>query len=152
MSDPSVVERRLFLAGGAALMTVTATVGPSARAGVAEVQAAIDDILGDREAAEGRITLRLPEIAENGATVPLTVEVESPMTADDHVTAVHIFAERNPLPNVASMRFTPSSGEAIAATRIRLAESQTVRVLAEMSDGSVFAAARDVTVTIGGCG
>lgn len=152
MSDPSAIERRLFLTGGAALITVTATIGPSARAGLPDVQAAIDAILGDREAAEGRITLRLPEIAENGATVPLSVEVESPMTEDDHVTAVHIFAERNPLPNVTSMRFTPRSGEAVAATRIRLAETQTVRALAEMSDGSVFATARDVTVTIGGCG
>jgi len=84
--------------------------------------------------------------------VPLTVEVESPMTADDHVTAVHVFADGNPLPNVARMQFTPKSGEAVASTRIRLAQTQKIYALAEMSDGSVFSAVQEVKVTIGGCG
>lgn len=149
---PSALDRREFLAAGAALVAATALFGPAARAGLPEVQAAIDAILGDRTAEEGRISLDLPEIAENGNTVPLTVEVESPMTADDHVTAVHIFAEGNPVPSVAKMQFTPRSGEAVASTRIRLAQTQKIHAIAEMSNGSVFMATQEVKVTIGGCG
>ena len=110
------------------------------------------DILGGSTAEEGRISLDLPEIAENGNTVPLTVEVDSPMTEDDYVKAVHLFADGNPVPTVASMNFTPRSGEAVASTRIRLAQTQKIHAIAEMSDGSFFTAAQEVKVTIGGCG
>ncbi|MGI9418324.1 MAG: thiosulfate oxidation carrier protein SoxY, partial [Geminicoccaceae bacterium] len=146
------LDRRDFMAAGAALISATALFGPAAKAGRPEMEAAMAELLGDRTAEEGRISLDLPEIAENGNTVPLTVEVESPMTDDDYVTAVHIFSEANPLPNVASMKFTPRSGEAVASTRIRLAKTQKIHAIAEMSDGSVFTAAREVKVTIGGCG
>jgi len=145
-------DRRGFVAGGVALIASTALLGASARAALPEVDAAIKEILGDQTAEEGRIRIDLPEIAENGNTVPLTVEVDSPMTEEDHVIAVHIFADGNPLPNVAKMTFTPRSGEAVASTRIRLAQTQKVHAVAEMSDGSVFMAAREVKVTIGGCG
>lgn len=150
--DMVVLDRRGFVAAGVALITTTALFGTAAKAGLPEVEAAIKKIVGDRTAEEGRISLDLPEIAENGNTVPLTVEVESPMTDEDHVTAVHIFADGNPLPDVAKMTFTPRNGEAIAATRIRLAKTQKIHAIAEMSDGSVFTAAREVKVTIGGCG
>lgn len=152
ITPENAFHRRSVLAAGGALIVTTALFGKAAKADLPEMQAAMDEILGDRTAEEGRISLDLPEIAENGNTVPLTVEVESPMTEEDHVTAVHIFAEGNPLPNVASMKFTPRSGEAIASTRIRLAKTQKIRALAEMSDGSVFMATQDVKVTIGGCG
>lgn len=147
-----VLSRRDAVGAGLALITTTVLFGKAARAARPEVEAAIADVLAGREAEEGRIDLKLPEIAEDGHTVPLTVEVESPMTPDDHVTAVHIFADDNPHPVVTKMHFTPRSGEAIASTRIRLARTQTVRALAEMSDGSVYATARHVKVTIGGCG
>jgi len=147
-----VLDRRDVVGAGLALITTTMLFGRAARAARPEVEAAIADVLAGREAEEGRIDLKLPEIAEDGHTVPLTVEVESPMTSDDHVTAVHIFADDNPHPLVTRMTFTPRSGEAVASTRIRLARTQTVRALAEMSDGSVFATARHVKVTIGGCG
>lgn len=146
------LDRRSFVAAGTALITATTLFGPAARAGVPEVEAAIAAIVGDGAVQEGRISLDLPEIAENGNTVPLTIEVESPMTEDDYVKSVYVFAEGNPLPEVAVMRFTPRSGEAVASTRIRLAQTQKVRALAEMSDGSIFAASREVKVTIGGCG
>ena len=116
------------------------------------MQAWRQSILGERSAEQGRIVIDLPAIAENGNTVPLSVEVDSPMTEADHVKALHVMTERNPDPEVATFYFTPRSGRAIVATRIRLAESQTVHALAEMSDGSVYAAARAVEVTIGGCG
>ena len=116
------------------------------------LEEALNSVVSGAEATDGRIKLELPEIAENGNTVPLKFSVESPMTADDHVKAVHVFAEGNPLPDVASFHFTPRSGKAHAATRIRLAQTQNVIALAEMSDGSVFRASRQVKVTIGGCG
>ena len=146
------LDRRGFVAAGIALITTSALVGPAARAGLPEVEAAIAEILGDNPVQEGRITLDLPEIAENGNTVPLTVEIESPMSEDDYVKAVHLFADGNPVPTVAKMNFTPRSGEAVASTRIRLAKTQKIHAVAEMSDGSFFTAAQEVKVTIGGCG
>ena len=146
------LDRRSFVAASAALITTTSLFGAAAKAGVPEVEAAMAEILGGSTAEEGRISLELPEIAENGNTVPLTVEVESPMTEDDYVKAVHLFADGNPVPTVAKMNFTPRSGEAVASTRIRLAKTQKIHAIAEMSDGSFFSAAQDVKVTIGGCG
>ncbi|MGI9492408.1 MAG: thiosulfate oxidation carrier protein SoxY [Geminicoccaceae bacterium] len=146
------LDRRGFVAAGVALITATALFGKAAKAGLPEVEAAMAEILGDATAEEGRISLNLPEIAENGNTVPLTVEVESPMTEDDYVKAVHLFADGNPVPTVAKMNFTPRSGEAVASTRIRLAKTQKIHAVAEMSDGSFFTAVQEVKVTIGGCG
>ena len=150
--DRFSLNRRGFVGTGVALIATTALFGKAAMAGLPEVEAAMAEILGDKTAEEGRISLDLPEIAENGNTVPLTVEVESPMTEDDYVKAVHLFADGNPVPTVAKMNFTPRSGEAVASTRIRLAKTQKIHALAEMSDGSFFSAAREVKVTIGGCG
>ncbi len=116
------------------------------------LEEALASVASGAEATDGRIQLELPEIAENGNTVPLKFTVESPMTADDYVKSVHVFAEGNPLPDVASFHFTPRSGKAHAATRVRLAQTQNVIALAEMSDGSVFRTSRQVKVTIGGCG
>ena len=100
----------------------------------------------------GTITLELPQIAENGNTVPLSIEVESPMTDLDHVKAAHIFADGNPAPEVVSFYFSPSNGLAKASIRMRLAKTQNVIAVAEMSDGSIFQATSKVKVTIGGCG
>ena len=149
------VSRRdlLRIAGTGAFAALSMSLLPSlARADAAAVAEAIKERIGDRMAAEGRITLELPQIAENGNTVPLGIEVDSPMTEDDHVTAVHLFAEKNPLPNVATIRFSPASGRAKASTRMRLLKTQNVVAVAEMSDGSVYMAKTEVKVTIGGCG
>jgi sulfur-oxidizing protein SoxY len=116
------------------------------------VQTAIDKIRAGRTAQEGRITLRLPAIAENGNTVPLSIIVESPMTAADHVKTIHVFATGNPTPEVAVFHLTPAMGRANADTRIRLGQTQDVVALAEMADGSLFMARAEVKVTIGGCG
>ena len=97
-------------------------------------------------------SLELPQIAENGNTVPLSIEVESPMSNSDHVKAVHIFAEGNPAPEVASFHFSPANGIAKASVRIRLAQTQNVIAVAELSDGSILQATTEVKVTIGGCG
>ena len=116
------------------------------------VQTAIERLRAGRTAQEGRMTLRLPAIAENGNAVPLSIMVESPMTAADHVKAIHVFATGNPTPEVAVFHLTPAMGRATVDTRIRLGQTQDVVAFAEMSDGRLFMARAEVKVTIGGCG
>jgi sulfur-oxidizing protein SoxY len=116
------------------------------------VAAALRKLTGGASPREGRITLRAPAIAENGNAVPVSVTVESPMSGADHVRAIHILAEKNPAPEVASFRLTPAMGRAAAETRIRLGETQDVIALAQLSDGSFVMARAEVKVTIGGCG
>jgi sulfur-oxidizing protein SoxY len=117
-----------------------------------DADAAIKAFSGGKEPTKGKVKLDLPEIAENGNTVPMTVSVESPMTAQSYVSEVMIVADGNPRPGVVTFHFTPSSGVAEANTRIRLAETQNVIALAKMSDGAVFMDSKQVKVTIGGCG
>ena len=125
---------------------------PLAWAEAEDLQELLEEYTGGSEAKSGRLTLKMPEIAENGNTVPVSVSVESPMTDDDYVESVIILAELNPNPGVVTFNFSPSSGEAQASTRMRLATTQTVYAVAKMSDGSLFADQRNVKVTIGGCG
>jgi sulfur-oxidizing protein SoxY len=117
-----------------------------------EVAGAIAKLYGEKKFESGKIKLDVPEIAENGLVVPINVEVESPMTDADYVKAVHVFAEGNPLPNVVSYKFTPACGKAFASTRMRLAQTQDIICIAEMSNGSLFMTKSQVKVTIGGCG
>jgi sulfur-oxidizing protein SoxY len=121
-------------------------------ADAAGVEAELKKLYGDKKPAEGKIKLDLPQIAENGLVVPIAVEVESAMTAADHVKSVHVFADGNPLPGIASFHFTPECGKAAASTRMRLAQTQNIVCVAEMSDGKLFMAKAEVKVTIGGCG
>ena len=117
-----------------------------------EAQAEIATFTGGKMAQPGRISIDLPEIAENGNAIPLSIVVDSPMTADDHVAEVLVIAENNPRPRVANFRFSSLSGRAEAVTRIRLAATQNVIVIARTSDGQLFTARKEVKVTIGGCG
>jgi sulfur-oxidizing protein SoxY len=112
----------------------------------------VTTLVGDATPVEGGISLDLPEIAENGNTIPYTVRVESPMSEADYVKAVHLLAPANPHPQISSFFFTPQSGKASVSSRMRLAQSQEVVVLAEMSDGTVYTTKRFVKVTVGGCG
>ena len=111
----------------------------------------IKKFTGGKQATEGKVKLDLPEIAENGNTVPMTVMVASPMTAAEHVRAIHVFTEKNPQPNVASFRLGPRAGRAAITTRIRLADTQTVTAIAELSDGSFWSATAHVIVTLAAC-
>jgi len=115
------------------------------------VAAAIRAQIGSRVPSDTGMTLRLPPVAENGGQVPVTVIVDSPMTASDHVTAIHLFATANPTPGIASFRLSPAIGRAEVQTRIRLAAAQTVIAIAELSDGSVRRATARADVTQGGC-
>lgn len=112
----------------------------------------IKKLYGDKKFESGKIKLDVPEIAENGLVVPINVDVESPMTDADYVKSVHVFAEGNPLPGVVSYKFTPACGKASASTRMRLAETQNIVCIAEMSNGKLYMAKANVKVTIGGCG
>ena len=144
--------RRKFMAG-TAIAAAAIVVSPSALLAAPEhVAAEIKKLYGDKPLALGKIKLDLPTIAENGLVVPLNFEVESPMTEKDYVKAVYFFAEGNPNPQVADFRFTPLSPKAAAQIRIRLAQTQNIIAVAEMSDGSLYTAKKEVKVTIGGCG
>lgn len=117
-----------------------------------DVEAEIKKLVGDKKLAEGKIKFDTPAIAENGNVVPVKIAVESPMTEADHVKAVHIFADGNPLPGVVSYHFTPASGRAQAECRIRLAKTQNLVAVAETSKGELYKASVEIKVTIGGCG
>ncbi len=112
----------------------------------------IKKFAGDRTPTVGRIKLDLPEIAENGNTVPVSVAVESPMTEQSHVAQLLLVTDGNPRAGVATFHFSPRSGVAEVTTRIRLAATQNVIAVAKMNDGSLFMASKEVKVTIGGCG
>ncbi len=150
LSNTTFTRRRFLAWAGSAV--VLGLGGRAAFADAAATEKAIKEAVGDKSLNKGRIDLTLPEIAENGSVVPMEVKVDSPMTDSDHVKAVHVFAEGNPSPDVATFRFTPANGRAVASTRIRLAKTQDIVAVAEMSDGSVYSARQEVKVTIGGCG
>ena len=146
------ISRRSALAK-AGLVALAAILAPRmAFADADGVTAELKKLYGDKKFAAGKIKLDIPEIAENGLVVPVTIDVESPMTDADYVAAVHIFADGNPVPTVATYRFTPACGKASASTRMRLAQTQNVICIAEMSTGALFSAKANVKVTIGGCG
>lgn len=99
----------------------------------------------------GKVKLNVPPLVENGHLVPLSVSVESPMTDADHVKAIHVFTERNPLPEMISFHFGPRAGRAFVSTRVRLADSQHVTAIAEMSDGSFWSDTAHLIVTLAAC-
>lgn len=148
------LDRRqvLGLTAGAAVLAVSGIKVNPASAATEETKKKIMEFTGGKEPASGKISLKTPEIAENGNTVPVSVSVESAMSGDDLVQSVMILADGNPRPDVATFHFTELSGEASATTRMRLAKTQNVIAVAKMKDGSVYSDTKQVKVTIGGCG
>ena len=148
------VSRRDFVLGASAVAALTAflPLGTNSAQAKTSWQDAMKTAIGDAKPAAGRVKITLPEIAENGNTVPFSLAVESPMSSKDYAKAVHIFASGNPRPDVASFMFSPLSGKAEAASRMRLGRTQDIIAVAEMSDGKFYMAKRTVKVTIGGCG
>jgi sulfur-oxidizing protein SoxY len=144
-------NRRQILALGAGATSV-AMFGAVPVLAKNDADEAIKKFTGGKAPVAGKVKLDLPEIAENGNTVPMTVTVESPMTEQSHVTEVLIVADENPRSGVATFHFSPASGVAEANTRIRLAATQDVIAVAKMNDGSFYMASKQVKVTIGGCG
>jgi sulfur-oxidizing protein SoxY len=113
---------------------------------------ALRESFGDTEIRRGKVKLDIALIAEDGAIVPTTITVESPMTDADHVTAIHLFAEKNPLPRVLDVQLGPDNGRAKVSTRIRLIQTQRVLAIARMSDGSLWSDEMLVEVSVAACG
>jgi sulfur-oxidizing protein SoxY len=147
------LSRRAALAlgaGGAALTLLGWD--EKALASAKEAADQIAKFTGGKTPDKSKVSIEMPEIAENGNTVPLAISVDAPMTADDYVSEVLVVAEGNPNPGVATFHFTPMSGKADASTRIRLAATQNIVVVAKTSKGEFYTGQKLVKVTIGGCG
>ena len=140
------LTRRIWLAAPGALLLPAST-----RADQQRLAAALREFTGGQPMREGRVRLEVSPLVENGNAVPISVAVESPMTAADHVRRIGVFNERNPQPNVITVQFGPRSGHAYLATHIRLATSQALVAVAEMSDGSFWSQRVDVVVTLAAC-
>jgi sulfur-oxidizing protein SoxY len=147
-----MISRRAFLFLGLLAGTARAQLPPN----IGEIRKkaldeAIRKVVGNAQVREGKVKLDLPPLIDNGNTVPLSVEVESPMTAADHVKAIHVFTERNPQPYVLSAHLGPRAGRARIATRARIADTGTVMAIAELSDGSFWSGSVKVVVTLSAC-
>jgi sulfur-oxidizing protein SoxY len=134
------------LAGGACMLVVR-----PARATPEELAQVLRDLFGERPITPGRIKLEVPRLAENGNIVPVTVTVESPLTEQDYVKSIHLFAESNPQTRMLDAMLGPYSGRARVSTRVRVAISQHLHAVAVMSDDSLWSTAVEVEVTVGGC-
>jgi sulfur-oxidizing protein SoxY len=150
-------RRRFLLAtGGVGLSLGTASIQAQLAPNEAALrraayQQALRKVVGDAQVRRGRVKLALPPLIDNGNSVPLSVAVESPMTAADHVKAIHVFTEKNPLPDVVSVHLGPRAGRATLSTRVRLADTQTVVAIAQLSDGSFWSDSAEVVVTLSAC-
>ena len=144
------ITRRQALAGSLAI-GASALPARTEAAVPGQMEAAIRQQLGEATIRHGKVTLEIPPLVENGNTVPMTVVVDSPMTKDDYVKAIHVFNDKNPQPNVISVKLGPRAGKAVISTRIRLADTQKIVAIAELSDGSCWSDTQEVVVTIAAC-
>lgn len=143
------LSRRGLLGGGASLL-LAVSMRP-ARATPETMRAAMAAFAAGAEIRKGRVKIEIPPLVENGNSVPTTITVESPMTDADHVAAIALFNERNPLPDIARFTLGPRCGQAWVATRIRLGDTQQIAALAKMNDGSVWSATAELIVTLPAC-
>lgn len=152
-------NRRAFLASAAGLAAAASLPsGVHAQATVnmlrgteKDMIAAIARATGAKPVQKGRVRLEVPPLVDNGNAVAISVAVDSPMTEADHVKEIHIFSERNPEPVILSMKLGPRAGRAAAATRVRLADTQTLVAIAAMSDGTYWSGSAQTVVTIAAC-
>jgi sulfur-oxidizing protein SoxY len=155
MHNQHLPTRRRFLglaAGGtAAAGTLAMVTLRPLEATPSMLASAIRNVVGSATVNMGKVKLDIPPLVENGNTVPMTVSLASPMTAEDHVKSIHVFNEKNPQPNIGNFYLGPRSGRAQISTRIRLADSQKVVAIAHLSDGSFWSASADVVVTLAAC-
>ena len=140
-----MMHRRAALAG---LLVAVVT---AARAAEPTLEAAVRAWAAGATPRDGRVRLEIAELVENGNAVPLTVRVDSPMTAADHVVEIALFNQRNPQRDIARFTLGPASGRAEVSVRIRLATSQQIVALARLSDGSVWQQSVDILVTLAAC-
>ncbi len=145
-------RRFLGLAGSTAVLGAIpiVTVLP-VEATPAMLATAIRNVVGEAPVRTGKVKLDVPPLVENGNTVPMTVSVQNPMTANDYVKSIHVFNEKNPQPNVGNFYLGPHAGRAQISTRIRLADSQKIVAIARLSDESFWSTSVDVVVTLAAC-
>jgi sulfur-oxidizing protein SoxY len=143
--------RRRFVALLAGLAAVPLLPFRAARAQADPFAALLRQVTGGATVRPGRVSVDTPRLADNGHSVPLTVRVESPMTAADHVRSITLLSEKNPRPIMARFHLGPQAGRSEVTTRVRLASSQRVLALAQLSDGSYWAGSAEVEVTESAC-
>lgn len=148
MGDASLTRRSALAFGTGAALAVSLR---PARASPETMSEAVREMTGGRPVQVGRVTLDMPPLVENGNAAPLALTVESPMSEADHVRRIAVFNERNPQPQVITIHLGPRSGRASLSTRVRLANSQRITAVAEMSDGTFWSGAADVIVTLAAC-
>jgi len=146
--DLQATRRRLLRAGAALPWLVL--VSPAA-ATPAAMAAAINAFTNGKTPQNGKVKLEISRLIDNGNAVPITVRVDSPMSAEDHVRTIAVFNERNPQTEVAKFSLTPRAGKADVSTRIRLATSQDLVAIAEFSDGTYWQQTVNVIVTLAAC-
>jgi len=151
MHEHDHATRRQFLGFASGVAMLGAVTLRPAEATPAMLATAIRNVVGGAVVRTGRVKLDVPPLVENGNTVPMTVSVASPMTADDHVKSIHVLNEKNPQPNIGNFQLGPRSGRAQISTRIRLADTQKIVAIAQLSDGSFWSASVDVVVTLAAC-
>jgi sulfur-oxidizing protein SoxY len=145
------LNRRETLTAGAGALAASVGLATGPARALNDYADQIRQFTADRTPVEGRMKLELPELAENGNTVPLSVAVDVPADGAAHVEEILVVAPANPNARVIRFRFSPAS-VAEASTRIRLAETQDVIAVAKLSDGTFLSVSRQIKVTIGGCG
>jgi sulfur-oxidizing protein SoxY len=143
--------RRRFVSALAGIAALPLMPGRNARAAIESLAPLVTKITGGAPLREGRVQLEIPRLADNGHSVPLTVRVESPMTAADHVRSITLLSERNPRPLMATFYLGPRAGRAEVATRVRLSGTQRVLAVAQLSDGSYWSGTAEVEVTESAC-
>lgn len=146
---PTSASRRRLLASAAGLGAWIAVRPASAADG--DLAAAVSTYTGGAMVRPGKVKLDIAQLVDNGNVVPLTVSVDSPMTANEYVKTIAVFNERNPQRDVARYVLGPRSGKAAVSTRIRLATSQKLVAVAQLSDGSFWSHTVDVIVTLAAC-
>lgn len=147
----AATSRREVLAGAGAAVVASTLPAGAVLAAADDMQQEIKKLIGSSAVKKGRVKVLLPELTENGNSTSLGVSVESPMTAADHVRAIHIFSEKNPVAYIARLGVGPHAGKAQVATSIRVADSQVITVIAEMSDGSFWSGEARTEVTTPAC-
>ena len=143
-------RRRLLGMGlGGAVMITTRPL--SAAADQADLEAARQSLFGARPVQSGRVSLKLPPIAENGYSVPLTVGVDSPMSPEDYIKRIAILSPRNPVALISTFELGPANGKAEVSTRVRLGGTQSLQAIAEHSDGTLWSGEMETVVTLAAC-
>ena len=150
MMKPNTSRRR-FLAAVAAGAVAAGSRVARAQVAIQPIAPIIAKVTGGAPVREGRVNLELPRLADNGHSVPMKINVTSAMNERDFVKSVHVIAERNPRPLIAAFYLNPNGGRAEVVTRVRLAASQRVLVIAALSDGSYWSGSAEVEVTETAC-